>query len=227
MSDPDNNMEGAGYLPSKYSSKRAQQQDRVIEVVTAIMLGIVAIATAWSGYQAARWGGEQSTFYSRAGALRTESVRANNETLIAIVVDANLFFQWVNAQADGDQDLVDFYSAGFRNEFKPAFDAWLATDPFNSPVAPGSPFAMPEYTVASWNESSSLEQEAGRAFEQGQAANEQADAYVLTTVILASVLFFVGIASGFDWFPVQVAVVIIGFFLLVWGLYRMATYPII
>ena len=227
MPDPDKNMDGAGYLPSKYSSKRAQQKDRVIEVIAAIMLGIVAIATAWSGYQAARWGGVQSTHYSRAGALRTEAVRVNNEALIAIVVDANLFFQWVNARADANQELADFYSAGFRNEFKIAFDAWLASDPFNSPDAPGSPFAMPEYTVASMNESSALEQEAGKVFEQGQAANEQADAYVLTAVILASVLFFVGIATGFDWFPIQVAVVVIGLVLLVWGISRLATYPVV
>ncbi len=227
MPDPDNNMDGAGYLPSKYSSKRAQQKDRVIEVIATIMLGIVAVATAWSGYQAARWGGVQSTLFSQAGALRTEAVRTNNETLIAIVVDANLFFQWVNARADTNQELADFYSAGFRNEFKTAFDAWLATDPFNSPDAAGSPFAMPEYTVASMNESSALVQEAGKVFEQGQAANLQADDYVLTTVILASVLFFVGIASGFDWFPVQVAVVVIGFVLLVWGVSRLATYPVV
>ena len=147
--------------------------------------------------------------------------------MISVVVDANLFFQWVNAQADTNEDLADFYSSGFRNEFKPAFDAWLATDPFNSPDAPGSPFAMPEYTVTSMNEASALEQQAIEAFEQGQAANEQADDYVLTTVILASVLFFVGIATGFDWFPVQVAVVIVGFVLLVWGLSRLVTYPVI
>jgi hypothetical protein len=226
MSESDN-IEEAGKLASKYSSRSARQKDRVIEVISAIMLGIVAIATAWSGYQAARWGGEQSTRYSQAGALRTEAVRANNETLIAIVVDANLFFQWINAQADANEDLADYYSSGFRNEFKPAYDAWLATDPFNSPEAPGSPFAMPEYTEQSLNESSALEQQAGEAFEEGQTANDQADAYVLTTVILASVLFFVGIATGFDWFPVQVAVIVTGFVLLIWGLSRLAIYPAI
>ena len=44
---------------------------------------------------------------------------------------------------------------------------------------------------------------------------------------LASVLFFAGIASGFDWIPAQIAIIIIGFILLAWGLYNLATYPII
>lgn len=195
-------------------------------MIAAVMLGVVAVATAWSGYQAARWGGEQSTLYSQAGALRTESVRANNEALVAIVVDANLFFQWINAAADDQDELAQYYRSGFRDEFSPAFDAWLATDPFNSAEASTSPFGMSEYVVASRSEASALEQEARQTFEQGQAANQQADDYVLTTVILASVLFFVGIASGFDWLPVQATVIAIGLVTLVWGLYNLSIYPV-
>jgi hypothetical protein len=50
-----------------------QRIERWFEVVTAIMLGVVTVATAWSGYQATRWAGEQSTLYARASALRVES----------------------------------------------------------------------------------------------------------------------------------------------------------
>ncbi len=39
---------------------------RWFEAFTAIMLGMVAVATAWSGYQATRWAGEQSTLYAQA-----------------------------------------------------------------------------------------------------------------------------------------------------------------
>jgi hypothetical protein len=52
-----------------------QRTERWFEVVTAIMLGVVAVATAWSGYQATRWAGEQSTLYAQASALRVESTR--------------------------------------------------------------------------------------------------------------------------------------------------------
>lgn len=205
---------------------RAQRTDRILEVIMALILGIVAVATAWSGYQAARWGGVQSTLYSQAGALRTESVRNANEGLIEMLLDVDLFSQWVNASSADDEALAEFYSTRFRPEFNPAFEAWLATEPLNNSAAPNSPFAMPEYVVSSMAESDRLEQEAGLTFDQGQAANEQADRYVFTAVILASVLFFTGVASGFDWLPAQIAVVVIAFALMGWGLYNLSSYPI-
>ena len=39
------------------------------------------------------------------------------------------------------------YQSRFRDEFKPAFAAWLATKAFTNPSAPGTPFAMPQYRV--------------------------------------------------------------------------------
>ena len=49
--------------------------ERWLEVIAAIMLGVVAVATAWSGYQGARWGGVQTIKYSQATAKRVESSR--------------------------------------------------------------------------------------------------------------------------------------------------------
>ena len=46
--------------------------ERWLEVIAAIMLGVVAVATAWSGYQGARWGGVQTIKYSQATAKRVE-----------------------------------------------------------------------------------------------------------------------------------------------------------
>jgi hypothetical protein len=45
--------------PPHVLTKR-QRTERWFEVVTAVMLGVIAVATAWSGYQSARWSGEQS-----------------------------------------------------------------------------------------------------------------------------------------------------------------------
>lgn len=58
-------------LPSRWD-----RWEPLAEVVATVILALVTLATAWSGYQSARWGGEQSTKYSQAGALRTESTRA-------------------------------------------------------------------------------------------------------------------------------------------------------
>jgi hypothetical protein len=41
------------------------KQEQWSEIISAFILGLVTVATAWSGYQSARWGGVQSTLYSR------------------------------------------------------------------------------------------------------------------------------------------------------------------
>ncbi len=208
-------------LPTRYD-----RWEPLAEVLATVILALATLATAWSGYQSARWGGVQSAKYSQAGALRTESTRASNQAGQLVQVDIGLFTNWINAYAMGDQQLTDFYQQRFRAEFKPAFEAWVATKPAQNPDAPASPFAMPEYQVSLITESERLVQEAEKTFEEGQAANEISDAYVRNTVILASVLFLAGISSRFKSFPLRLAIILLGLALLAFGLFNLLTYPI-
>jgi len=122
--------------------------------------------------------------------------------------------------------LEEFYRERFRAEFQPAFEAWLATKPVQNPEAPDSPFAMPEYQLAATQESQDLERQASETFDEGKAANQQSDDYILNAVILASVLFLAGVAPRFEWLPVRVAVIVVALVLFGLGLYNIATYPI-
>ena len=51
------------------------RRERVFEVAAAIALAVVAVATAWSGYQATRWTDTQSARYAQASAQRVEATR--------------------------------------------------------------------------------------------------------------------------------------------------------
>jgi hypothetical protein len=240
--EPDNQTEinHAEEVEVPQSSAEAQQQrgsfidlpsrwDRwepLAEIIATILLALATLATAWSGYQSARWGGVQSTNYSQAGALRTESVRASNQAGQITQIDIGLFANWINAFAVDNQQLADFYEERFRPEFTVAFEAWLATDPRNNPDAPKSPFSMPEYSVSQAQEAERLEQEAAKTFEVGAAANQTSDDYILNTVILASVLFLAGVQSRMKSIPARMIIDILGLVILVFGLYNIATYPI-
>ena len=46
------------------------------ELVATILLAVAAVATAWSGYQATRWNGEQAKASGRTNAIRIEAARA-------------------------------------------------------------------------------------------------------------------------------------------------------
>ena len=106
-----------------------------------------------------------------------------------------------------------------------AFDAWLATDPKSNPDAPKSPFSMPEYTVSFAQEAERLEQEASKTFEEGNAANQVSDDYILNTVILASVLFLAGVQSRIKSVPLRMNIVLLGSLILIYGLMTIATSP--
>lgn len=205
---------------------RFDRWEPIAEIIVTIVLAFATLATAWSGYQAARWGGEQSTNFSKAGALRTESTRASNKAGQQAQVDIGLFTNWINAFAAENQKLVDFYQYRFRDEFKPAFEAWLATDPANNPDAPATPFSMPEYQLSMAAEADRLEMEAEATFAEGAEANQTSDKYILNTVFLASVLFLGGIATRFKAMSARWVIILFSLTILVYGLINLLTYPI-
>ena len=208
-------------LPSRWD-----RWEPLAELIATIILAFATLATAWSGYQSARWGGDQSTKYSQAGALRTESTRASTKAGQLMQIDIGLFTNWVNAFAVDNQELAQFYENRFRPEFMLAFDAWLATDPRNNPEAPSSPFSMPEYSVSLAEEADRLEQEASKTFDEGSVANQISDDYILNTVILASVLFLAGVQSRIKSVPARMVIVILGLAILTFGLINIVSYPI-
>ena len=205
---------------------RAVVRMRVLEVATAALLAVVAVATAWSGYQAARWNGVQAERYSVASARRVESTRASTRAGQLVIYDLNLVNGWLDATQTGRQELADVYRRRFRPEFRPVFDAWLALDPFTNPAAPPGPTHMPDYQPALLAELDQLETEAARSFAAGQDANEISDRYVLNTVILAVVLFCVTIAQGFEWLPVRRALLAGAAVLLAYVVVQMVVSPI-
>jgi hypothetical protein len=204
-----------------------QRTDRWFQVFTAIMLGVVAVATAWSGYQATRWAGEQSTLYAQASALRVESTRAATLAGQYKLYDSILVNNWINAYVQGNTKLTKIFQKRFRPELQVAFAAWIATDPFTNPNAQPGPLFMPQYKVSQDELANQLDAKAALTFDKGQAAKEQGDAYVFNTVFLATVLFLTAIAENFTWNRIRAVILAIGLIMLLFGIYHLITYPII
>lgn len=186
-----------------------------IESIASIVLAIAVVLTAWAAFQAGKWGGEQSIQFSVAGASRTESTRADTRGGQLAQIDVAMYIDFVTAFVDdvdngriepydGDTftptvgTLSGFLYNRFREEFRPAMDAWLAADPVGNPDAPATPFTMPEYQVAEFAEAERLVEIADQAAVDAREANQTGDNYVLTAVLFAAVLFFSGIASKLE-----------------------------
>jgi hypothetical protein len=165
------------------------------EIVTAILLALATLATAWAGYQSSRWHGKQAEAAGATNALRAEGTRAAGEANRNAQIDVATFTQWIDARAQGDEELAAFYRQRFRKEFQPAFNAWLAQKPFTNPDAALTPFAVPEYTLAAQQEEARLDAAAEASADAMRADIERADRYVLAVVLFAAALFFAGIST--------------------------------
>jgi hypothetical protein len=212
---------------SRAGRKLRSAREHWLEIVSVFILSVASLAAAWSGYQATGWSGEQSQLYSEASDARIESMRLSLVDQQLTLIDLESFYVYVIAVADGNTALADFQVRQFRDEFLPAFEAWLALDPLNKPDAPPSPILMPEYESPEIEEAGRLSEASASLIEQGNEASETSDDYVLATVFLAAVLFFVGISSRLDWLPARVTLIIVGAAMLVFALFELASYPVL
>jgi hypothetical protein len=168
---------------------------RRTEIVATILLAVAAVATAWSTYQSVRWRGEQSRDSTAATAAHIASAQASGRAGQLTLLDVSLFSQWIDADVSGDTRLARFYRQRFRDEFQPAFAAWIATKPRTNPDAPKSPFEMPEYRLAKAEEAEALDAEAVAKTHDAGKALERSDDYMLAVVLFATALFFAGIST--------------------------------
>jgi hypothetical protein len=171
------------------------KRERRLELAATVLLTLATVATAWSAYQAREWTGEQSQGYSHATAAR---IAVNREAALAnrqIQIDVATFIQWVDARAEGRTALASFYRARFRDEFEPAFLAWLATEPFTNEAGPKTPFELPQYRLRAARQADRLELQAAADSAGAKDANERADNYMLAVVLFASSLFFAGLST--------------------------------
>jgi hypothetical protein len=198
---------------------------RRIEIATAILLAVAAVATAWASYQASRWRGEQSLAQAKASATRIESTRSSDLANGQTEIDVATFIQWSDAMLQDDPDAEDYYRTRFRDEFAVAFDAWLALDPLGDPSAPDTPFAMPEYVLDARIEAERLAAEATALSATAQRDVQKADNYMLCVVLFAASLFFAGISTRLRSPMIQVAIVGLGCVLFVGTLAWMLTFP--
>ena len=205
---------------------KESRADYRLEIVAAVLLSIAAVGTAWATYQSARWRGEQAKAQSASIAARVESTRAAAVANRQTQIDVALFTQWVNAYAREETELATFYQGRFRDEFRPAFNAWVATKPRTNPDAPLSPFAMPQYRLAATAQADALEAKAGAKSNDVARYIQRADDYTLAVVLFAVSLFFAAISTRLGAWRLRVALLAMGCVLCLGTIVWLATQPV-
>jgi len=200
-----------GVTRASYAGRvEANRSERWLELVSTVLLALATVATAWAAYQSRQWTGEQAQGYSHATATRIAENRSAALANRQVQIDVATFIQWIDAHQHNDEALAGFYRARFRDEFKPAFAAWLAEKPFTNHAAPPTPFAMPVYKLKASTEAERLESTAAADSDRAKAANQNADNYMLAVVLFASSLFFAGISVKLHSFGARAALLGLG-----------------
>lgn len=172
-------------------------RDRLISIAEAALLSVVALLAAWSGYAAAKWSTESRLSVAEASTKRTEANRAYGDAVATRNFDSSTFEAWFAAYTAGNVEAMRIAEHRFRPSFRVAFDAWRATKPETNPNAPRGPTFMPQYRQPGLAKGRELDAQADAAYTRGASEGATADKYIRTTVILASVLFLVGISTHF------------------------------
>ena len=170
--------------------------NRLLEVLAVALLGVATIGSAWCGYQATRWNSEESDLARQSSTQQVEAARQFGLATQVVSYDTNTISQYANAAAADNTDLMRFYRETLiRPEFLPILDQW------EEQVAAGS---IPDNLL---NDQRYLESQLAPYREtearaealqlEAQEAGNEADDYVLTTLILASALFFAGLTTSF------------------------------
>jgi hypothetical protein len=204
------------------SGRKRRELGEILEVV---ILAVVAVATAWSGYQAARWDGRQAFLYGESSRIRVDASEAATLGGQQRVQDVTTFNTWIVARVQGQDQIADLYVERFSPAYRTAFNAWVATMPFSNPDAPPGPSFMPEYHNPQTERAAELNDRASGTFDEGTEARETADRYVRQTVLFATVLFMIAVSQRFTYRAVRLTATGLAAALMLFALLGVITLP--
>jgi hypothetical protein len=191
-----------------------------MEIVIAILLGLVSIATAYASYQGSLYGGNQTQNYTVGTNKSTEAESLYLEGNQQYVQDAQLFDRLtdlrldianpdpaISAAAQIKYDTIYFQSVS--DDFDKAIqdaDAKNAADP----TTYYSPLDNEDYQASLFGAYADTKDEADAKIAEGDKDNGYGDKLTLATVIMAVSLFLLGIGAVVSVFRVKLIMAGIG-----------------
>jgi hypothetical protein len=205
---------------------RKQKIKGMFEIIALLILATATICSTWCLYESYAWGNVQKEDLGAIILLEQESIRLTDDNNMLRTIDVNIFLSWVQAVSENQTGRMVFLRDRFREEFRPAFDAWL-TSGKPGEIPPGTPFTLPEYSLKTARDLTQVEQNISLKMVDLREASHTSGDYVLTTVFGALVLFFAGIAGKWKWPLISLICLGIAIIFLSMVLYRIFTLPVV
>jgi hypothetical protein len=197
-----------------------------LQTSAEILLAVATLLIAWSAYQSTRWSGIMSINFSRSNAERSQTVLLENSVGQQIVADVVLVSEWIAAVANGEYAAADTFRARMTGEVRKAMDSWLVNWSPGDPLPDGLPFDGGRYDPPLVQQAIERTKSAQSSFAKGQTANQAADNYILTAVLVACALFFASLAPRVNTTRGPWAFIVFSIAALTIGLGLMAIQPV-
>jgi hypothetical protein len=170
--------------------------DRLLELIAVLLLGITTVGTAWCGFQATRWNGESSDLTAVAASQRLEASRLFGLATQQITYDSIVVAKYAEASQQRNVALQQFYRQSVvRPAFLPFLDRWEAAVKAGDKTV--GVFEDDDYLAEQFADYNKAIEASDKAAREGQEADERAEDYVGTTILLSVALFFAGVTSSF------------------------------
>jgi len=189
------------------------------------LLAAVTVMAAWSGFAAAAYGTESRVAFAASATADTDADAKAIEAYEVQNFDEAAFFAWLQAKSSGDPAAMSFAEQRFEPNLETAFKAWESTNPETNLEAPPTPFDMAEYQRPLLGESEVLRVKADTYSRDGIFAGNLSDQYIRLTVLLAGVLFLVGIGSTFTMVSLRYGLIGLGLVILILATVYMVNLP--
>ena len=105
---------------ARSESEAPSRHDRRLSIAEALLLSLVAVLAAYSGYAAAKWGTESSIQLAKASAQRTKANRFDNDAIVTRTLDSVSFNAWFTAFSAGNKKAETLAQKRLRPGYRPA-----------------------------------------------------------------------------------------------------------
>jgi hypothetical protein len=192
---------------------KAHWTDRYVDIASVALISLAAVLTASCGYQSSRYATVRTQLFSEAGVHRATALSYTNRSNALRIIDVGLFVQYIAAGTTGNAPLQRYILEHERAEVRPAMDAWLALKPS---ARPNSPFAMPQYKLATDVAAEREDAIAQQLFDRAEHAGTTSDDFVRSTIAFATVSFLAAMSVKF-FYPLHIIVIALGVVFFVYG----------
>ena len=204
---------------------RIDSGGRMLSIAEALLLSVVTVTVAWSGFAAAKWDTHAQNLMSSSTLASIEAAKAGNDAQLIRTADIAAFDAWFTAYVANAPEKMELAKSRFRPDFRATFEEWWSADPVSNQSRAPHPMSMTRYEVKEDQLAANAAMEAQDLNRRGVAAGQIADNYVRTTVVLAAVLFLIGISRTFTMASLRTSLLAVGGTLLLFAIVLNAQQP--